>query len=235
MFWRKSKPQMNEQHALPVSRLAKRLGVERRYSPRVLCPKIPTALLPMVKFEGHFIQAHNISVGGLCLLDPNGYLGPAIGHDVHLVLHWFDGSAVSVHSRIISRVDHRRHIQFLNLPQERMKLIEQAIQPGVLGEGLRVVYSGDPNGPVMQAREAWSSLKGDTLIIEDDIHRLAQVTMNGEIYTLFKESWPQKNQKPLTDVEFAALILFLNNIPQPTDLLEAFIAHVEEMALRGKP
>lgn len=220
---------------MPVSRLARRLGVERRYSPRVICPKIPTALLPSIAYEGKSIQAHNISIGGLCLLDPNEYLGPAIGHDVNLILRWFDGSAVSVHSRIISRVDHRRHIQFLNLPQERMKLIEQAIQPGVLGEGMRVIYNGDADGPVMQAREAWSSLKGDTLIIEDDVHRLAQVTLNGESYTLFKESWPQKDQKPLTDFEFAELILFLINIPQPTDLLEAFIGHVEEMAMRGKP
>lgn len=234
MFWRKRKPQFND-HASPVNRLAKRLGVERRFNPRVLCPKIPTALLPSIIFEGNFIQTHNISVGGCCLLDPNGYLGPAVGHDVHLVLRWSDGSAVSVHSRIISRVDHRRHIQFLNLPQERLKLIEQAIQPGVLGEGLRVIYSGDCGGPTIQAREAWSSLKGDTLVIEDDVHRLAQVTLNGEIYVLFKESWPQKGQTPLTEIEFASLILFLNNIPHPTDLLEAFIAHVEGMAMRGKP
>jgi hypothetical protein len=234
MFWNKRKPHLKD-YASPVRRLAKRLGVERRYSPRVLCPKIPTALLPAISFENRHFEVHNISVGGCCLLDPNGYLGPAVGHDVHLVLRWFDGSAVSVHSRIVSRVDHRRHIQFLNLPRERVKLIEQAIVPGILGEGMRVVYTGDVGGPLMQAREAWNSLKGDSLVITDHVHRLAQITMNGQTFEVFKEAWPQKDSKPLTEVEFANLILFLNNIPQPTDLLEAFIAHVEATAQRGKP
>ncbi len=234
MFWKKRTPQFN-QPTSTLGRLANRLGVERRYSARIRYPKGPISILPQISFNNRRLEVRDISIGGCCLLDPNEFLGPAIGLDVHLILEWPDGP-VSVHSRIVSRVDHRRHIQFLNLPSSRLEQLRAAIVPGTYGLDLRPVCDGTSDGPVMQAREVWSSLKGDAVIIEDDLQRLAQITIAGRNYIIFKEAWPAKAPSlPLTQNEFAELILFLSNIPQPSDLLEAFIAHLENLILRGAP
>ncbi|NJM10178.1 MAG: PilZ domain-containing protein [Bdellovibrionaceae bacterium] len=176
------------------------------------------------------LKVHDISVGGCCLLDSTEILGPSVGNDVHLVLRWPDGP-VSVHGRIVSRVDHKRHIQFLNLPTARMEELKKAIAPAALGFNVRPTMKTVEHGPTIQAREMWSSLQGDTVIIEDHVHRLAHITLNGIQFTLYKHAWPVKDvSTPLTRIELAHLILFLCNIPQPSELLSALIAHVETMS-----
>lgn len=234
MYWFKRKPQMND-HASAVSQLASRLGVERRFSPRILCPKAPNALLPAISFDGRLMQIHNISVGGCCLIDPNEFFGPAVGQETDLDLAWQDHKPVRVRSRIVSSVDNRRGVQFLNLPTDCAALINQTTIPGIHGEAMRVVLTGSAEGPLMQAREVWSSLKGDSVTIEDNVHRLAEISLAGERYQIFREAWPTKDLQPLTKLEFAGIILFLTNIPQPTDLLVAFTAYLEEMAAKGAP
>jgi len=232
MFWRKRKPQMDSQPT-PLVQLAGRLGVERRYAVRIRYPQMDCQILPAIFFQNQPLKVHDISTGGCCLLDAQGLLGASVGNDVHLILRWPDGAA-SVHGRIVSRVDHKRHIQFLNMPKVRVDQLRQAIHPGSRGLNVRPMMKGVENGPVMQAREMWSSLDGDSVIIEDHVHRLAQIILVGSQYTLYKHAWPVKDvSTPVTRNELAHLILFLCNIPQPSDLMSALVAHVETMAPQG--
>jgi hypothetical protein len=230
MFWRKRKPQIDAQIPAPVNHLAGQLGVERRYAVRILYPQNYCTLLPTVYFNGSSLKVHDISVGGCCLLDPGEVLGASVGNDVHLVLRWKDGG-ISVHGRIVSRVDHNRHIQFSNLPKARAEELKIAISFGTRAQTVRSSMETVEQGPALQAREIWSSVHGDSVIIEDHIHRLAQITISGALYTLYKHAWPVKAvSTPLTRDELAGLIVFLCNIPQPTELLSALVAHVETMA-----
>lgn len=232
MFWSKRKAVVKHQSS-ELYQLADRLGVERRQNVRVRYPRIECKILPTVQFEDKKLRVHDISAGGCCLLDAEGWLGPSIGTDVHLVLRWPDGAA-SVHGRIVSRVDHRRHIQFLNLPAARAEQIKAAISPGIRALSMRPVIPPVEQGPSVDAREMWSSIQGDTVIIEDHMHRLAQITLWGTQYTLYKHAWPVKGAAtPLGRNELTELILFLSNIPVPSELLTALIGHMESMSLEG--
>lgn len=213
-----------------VAHLAGKLGVERRYAVRIRCPQTDCTILPSIFFENQPIRMHDISTGGCCLIDPNEILGPSVGQDVHFILKFADG-LVSVHGRIVSRVDHKRHIQFLNLPQARAAELKTAIETGARAQSVKSSLESVDQGPALVAREIWTSVHGDSLIIEDHVHRLSQITIAGKLHILYKHAWPVKDvSTPLTAEELGQLTVFLCNIPQPTELLSALIAHVENMA-----
>ncbi len=231
MFWRKRRPKLDADRPAPVNELAGRLGVERRYAARIRCPQVLCPILPSAFFQGVPLKIHDISIGGCCLLDPNQVLGPSVGTDVHLVLRWPDGG-VSVHGRIVSRVDNKRHLQFLNLPKARAEALKTAIVFGTKAQSLRSALATVDQGPSLQAREIWSSVHGDSVIIEDHVHRLAQISIADAHYTFYKHAWPVNAAgAPLTRTELAGLVVFLCNIPQPTELLQALISHVENMSI----
>lgn len=231
MFWRKRKLNLDANRPAPVNELAGRLGVERRYAARILCPQVICPILPSAFFQGLPLKIHDISIGGCCLLDPNEVLGPSVGNDVHFVLRWPDGG-VSVHGRIVSRVDDKRHVQFLNLPKARAEALRTAIAYGTKAQSLRSALESVDQGPSLQAREIWSSVHGDSVIIEDHVHRLAQISITDGHFTFYKQAWPvNATGTPLTHMELAGLTVFLCNIPQPTELLQALIAHVENMSM----
>lgn len=214
----------------PVANLAGKLGVERRYAARIRYPHMDCPILPAMFFENCSLRVQDISVGGCCLIDPNEILGPTIGTDVHLILRWPDGSN-SVHGRIVSRVDDKRHIQFLNLPKLRAEELKSAISMGTKAQSVKASLETVDQGPLLQAREIWTSAHTDSVVIEDHVHRLAQITIGGAHYILYKHAWPVKDvSTPLSRFELARLIVFLCNIPQPSELLSALIAHVETMA-----
>ena len=231
MFWRKRKIKLDTDRPAPVNDLAGRLGVERRYASRIRYPQVlSSVLLPSAFFQGLPLKIHDISIGGCCLLDPSEVLGPSVGNDVHLILRFPDGG-VSVHGRIVSRVDDKRHVQFLNLPKARAEELSVAINLGTKAQSLRSAIETVDQGPSLQAREIWSSVHGDSVTIEDHVHRLAQISINGVHHTFYKHAWPvTATGAPLTPKELAGLIIFLCNIPQPTELLQALIAHVENMS-----
>jgi hypothetical protein len=98
-----------------IINIASSLGIERRLNYRIKYPERGAiGDLPWVSFAGHNFKIQNISTGGCCLLDPEEILGPAIGQDVKLSFHWQKDSQ-DITSRIVSRVDSRRHIQFMNI------------------------------------------------------------------------------------------------------------------------
>ena len=232
MFWRKRK--LNLKAASQLARLAHRLGVERRFAVRVLFPKVQLPVLPKILFMQQELAVHDISLGGCCLLDPHELLGANVGNDVHFVLSWPDGSA-SVHGRIVSRVDHKRHIQFLNLPQTRTDEMRWPIEFGARAQSLRRSTASDLTGPLLAAREIWTALGGDSLAIVNDASRLAQFNVDGSTYTFFKNEWPVKEGVgPLTIAQFSALIIFLSNIRQPSELVLALTEYSGQMLARGR-
>lgn len=229
MFWRKRKPHHQVHAKVSVTQLATWLGVERRYAVRIRSPHVPVSLIPTVSFADHALKVHDISVGGCCLIDTNEVLGASVGNDVHLILSWPDGS-VSVHGRIVTRVDDKRHIQFLNLPVARLAQIKAAVEVGTRAQSLRASLETVEKGPTLAAREIWSSVHGDSVIIEDDIHRIARITFQRREYIFYKQAWPVKESNvPLTPEELGTLIVFLRNVKQPTDLFDALTAHIEAM------
>lgn len=224
MIWRRTKGLANE-NVSPVHTLASRLGVERRYSPRAKFPdQAAFVTLPTILFSGQIIRMRDLSVGGCCLWDSKELLGPQIGQDVLLTMRWKDADE-PVRARIVSRVDHRRHVQFLNLQSSRQDQIKSLIAPGIAGLDMRPssLSVGSP-GPILDAKEIWTSLKGDSLTIEEDVHRLAAAHINGLDLIILREAWPTTKEKsPASPREFEALLLFLANIPNPSQNVKALL------------
>ena len=222
MFWRKRKPQ-EMKPAESLVQLATKLGVERRLNVRVKYPPHMLCKLPEVFYSKQPLKVHDISVGGCCVLDPLLLLGPEVGHDIELEMHWPTGIEY-VKARIVSRVDHRRHMQFLNLSKNRQVFLTKAITAGVRGLSLRHHGFHHRTTVEVQAREMWSSPFGDSVVLENGVHRIAQIHLLNELFHVFRDAWPQKVPGGRSNrSDFEHLILFLSNIPQPSSQLKHLI------------
>lgn len=223
MFWRKRKP--HEMKSSPsLIQIAAKLGIERRANVRVKYPETQLSKLPEVYYSDYHFRVNDISVGGCCLLDPEEVLGPQVGHDVELTVHWPTGIE-QVKARIVSRVDARRHIQFMNLSKSRQNFLMKSMTSGIRGQGLNNHGFSNRSNVSVEAVELWSSHFGDSVVIENGVHRLAQIELQSEQYHIFRDAWPQKNPGgKCSKNEFEQLILFLSNAPLPTPPLKDLIA-----------
>jgi hypothetical protein len=232
--WRK-KAQALDPEVSGVHRLARQLGVERRKNPRVLYPKSTTGPLPAVSFEGQFLRAQDISSGGVCVHDPKEFMGNSVGIELTLTLHFPDGYQ-EVRCRLVGRVDLKRHMQFLDLPEKRAGQITKALSTGICASSLRMCANkGDSTGPKLTAKEIWSSLAGDSLTIEDDVHVLARASVNGRVYTVHKKAWPSgPDGSALSQEEMLGLVLFVANIFHPSSAVKDLLHHLETFSLEGR-
>lgn len=217
MFSRKKKPLIDD-FSSNLLRLATQLGVERRLNARVRYPRLPVCKLPEAAHRGMLLELHDISAGGCCLFDPEEVLGPQIGQEIELELRWTTGNE-KVRARIVGRVNDRRHIQFLDLTPTRQSQLRRYMTAGVRGGAIR--RHGNALGhdiPPLMAAEIWSSFHGDSLIVENDEHRLAQIQLFDESFLIFKDAWPARGPErtPCTKIELEQLVLFVVNIPQPS-------------------
>jgi len=212
--------------------LATKLGVERRLNVRVRYPNnVRVCRLPEVEFEGHALKVQNISIGGCAVLDPVEYLGPSVGHELTLSLKW-STVAEGVRARVVSRVDHRRHIQFLNLSNNRQTQLVKSMAYGVRALSMVKHAHASERGPAMDAVELWSSAHHDSLIVETDVHRLAQLFVNGDQYVIYREAWPKRSKgEKCSRLEFEQLILFLANIPLPSPAVMGLLALLEQQII----
>lgn len=212
-----------------IQQLAKNLGIERRLSPRVRYPLTILELLPSIHSAEVSLTVQDLSMGGCCLIDPKEVLGPSIGNEIHLQVRW-ENQFVDVNARVVSRVDHRRHIQFLNLSEGWQKRIRSAIEPGVRGASLRKALDTTTLGPTLDAKEVWSAATEDCLILCNDVHRRASFNVCGNGYNLFYEAWPtNKDGQSINRGEFEGLLLFLVNVAQPTQLIKELIQDLTRM------
>ncbi|MBX3022307.1 MAG: PilZ domain-containing protein [Bdellovibrionales bacterium] len=232
MLWRKKRiAQAADERFSSVQALARQLGVQRRMNARILYPRRITGPLPSVSFSGQPIQIADISVGGCCLIDPFEILGKDVGNELTLTLHFGD-TQVRVLSRLVGRVEHRRHIQFLNLPQPRLESLRLVIAEAVGGAAMKQNWPSEKNGPQISVREMWSSLIGDSLALTDEVHKTAQLTLNGRTYDLHKNAWPTRaGGERVTRAKFMAMLLFLANIPHPSAGVQILLAELEALAL----
>lgn len=229
MFWRKRKSQ--EIKTSPsLLQLATKLGVERRLNVRMRYPdSAQLSRLPEVYYHDSKLRVIDISVGGCCILDPKLLLGAEVGHDIELNIHWPTG-VEKVKARIVSRVDHRRHIQFMDLSRSRQNYLNKAMATGIRGQNLRRHGFQHKGRVIVEAAELWSSPLGDSIILESGVHRLAQLQVQNEQYFIFKDAWPQKVPGgKCAKAEFEQLILFLCNVATPSPMLKDMLVMLEKL------
>jgi hypothetical protein len=235
MFWSRRKTNvLKDTHSLQS--LATQLGVERRLNVRVDYPQTPKICrLPEIYFQDNLLKVQNISVGGCCVLDPLEHLGPTIGHELELNLHWAT-TAERVKARIVSRVDHRRHMQFLDLTVGRRNQLVKSMAYGVRGQSLTRSAHASELGPSMDALELWSSPHRDSVILLKDMHRTAQIFFQNEEFVIYREAWPSKAPGgKCSRPEYEQLILFLANIPLPSPALRELLGFLESQLKLEQP
>ena len=215
--------------------LARNLGHERRKHARVAYPARTTATLPSIRFQDQGIRIHDISEGGVCLLDEKDILGSNVGNEVLLHMLWHKDDSEPVRSRIVARGAHRRHIQFLDFSEKSAKRLREAMRAGLAAHGMNQALAPMAfGGPLIEALELWHAPTGETLVLREDVHRLAELRCLGHDYILFKRSWPKRADNLSQSIpveEFFALILFVSNIPTPTPLVKNLLAELESVAL----
>lgn len=233
MFWRRKKKD-NAAIISDVKAYAAQLGIERRRNARILYPPHQNLnLLPGVFFGSRSMRVQDLSVGGVCLIDKDDYLGPNAGQELDLRLIWPECERV-VRCRLISRVDHRRHIQFMDLSGERCEAIQAAIKPGMLGQSMR------PSHPVgrgihLEARELWTSGNGDSLTFVEDVHAVAEITLGEATYRLMKDAWPVNSEnQPASPREVERILIFLFNFPRPSAAVTELKAQLQSFYFEGR-
>lgn len=235
MFKRKKSQSIAENQAISlVQSYAAQLGIERRQSVRVRYPTQYLTSLPSVFFDGHAIRVHDMSVGGTCLIDEDDFLGPNAGIELDLRMIWPDGER-TVRARIVSRVHNRRHIQFVNLPQDLIATIKAAIAPGVLGITMKPLVDLGETHLSIHAHEVWTSLNGECLTFLDDVHVAAELYLDGKNFKFLRDAWPvDKENLPASPKEVEHILVFLENIPQPTKALTDLKAQLQTLYFEGR-
>lgn len=227
MFWRKKNSAAPSiKTASEVFDLACRLGVERRQNVRVKYPNGKLHTLPQIAAGNQPLRVVNISLGGCCLHDPQEYLGPHVGQTAELKLQWPEFSD-SLMCKIVARVDHRRHIQFLDFPSIRHSILKTGMEPGVRAQLMRPT-TRSVLGPRIHAKELWTSLAGDSIQLFDDVHLAARICLNGNECELFRGAWPTlKSGRTMETFEVEGLLVFLGNVLSPSTALNELLASLE--------
>lgn len=233
MFWRKKKMPPPEGPS-NLHGLARRLGIERRTTIRIRYPVYSQVCrLPTLSFGKRHLVIQDISVGGCCVLDSEQILGPAIGNEVMLEFNW-SGAIEPVTCRIVSRIHHRRHIQFLDLPEHRRLLLNASMESGVLGLALRKNSPTDDVAIPVDAVEFWSSTSGNNIIIENQVHCLAKIHFKGEMFEVYRGADPiRANGESCTPEEIEQLILMTCNVPSPSPSILDLLLSLEQRLKRG--
>ncbi len=233
MFKRK-KPTPEDQAISLVQSYATKLGIERRQSARVRFPSQYLTSLPCIFFGERAIRVHDMSVGGTCLIDQEDHLGPSAGIEVDLRLIWPDGER-PVRARIVSAVHNRRHIQFIDLPADLVTIIKSAIAPGVLALTMKPLMDLAETHLSIHAQEVWTSLNGECLTFLDDVHVGAELYLDGKNFKFLRDSWPvNKENLPATPREVEHILVFLENVPQPSKALTDLKAQLQTLYFEGR-
>lgn len=235
MFWQKKKTAAYDHPSL-IHSLASRLGVERRQNIRVKYPRHASVCrLPRVAFGGQYLVVRDISVGGCCVVDPEGILGAAIGNGLELNIDWAT-VVEQVQCRVVASVMDHRHVQFLDLKDYRRVLLARAMASGVRAVSVRRHAPAIPSGPDIQASEMWSSIHGDSVTIERHEHRLAQIHLQDQLFYIFRDARPVKPEnESCSRTEFEKLILFLTNILSPSPAVVNLGRVLEDLFISERP
>lgn len=232
MFWRRKKTETVDT-VYSVQSYAAQLGIERRRNTRILYPNQNLSSLPSFFFGGRSLAVHDLSAGGVCLLDKDDHLGPDAGNEIELRLIWPDCERV-VRCRLVSCVDVRRHIQFLDLEGERSEAIKRAIVPGVLGQTMKPLMMARENPVQLKAREIWSSTKGDTITFVEDAQMLAEIVLDSRIFRVAKDGWPTtEDGQPASLRDLEAIVLFLINFPKPSPAIQFLRTQIQTLYFEG--
>ncbi len=235
VMFKKKKAAGDDSAVSLVQNYASQLGIERRQSVRVRYPSLRLTSLPQVRFEAHELRVQDMSVGGCCLLDENEHLGPSVGVDVELNLNWLNRE-YRVRSRIVAYVHLRRHIQFMDQNAEMAQLIKQALAPGALGLAIKPLMGADSTHLDFHAHEAWASLNGESISFVDDVHVAAEIHVGGSEYLFLRNAWPvRRDRTAATLLEVESLLVFLENIPQPSSNLITLKAQMQTIYEEGQP
>ncbi len=224
-----------EEHAISlVQSYASKLGIERRQSVRVRYPEPYLSSLPSVFYGEKKLRVNDMSVGGCCLIDEQEHLGPSAGVEVQLRLIWPEGERV-VRARIVAYVHIRRHIQFLDPAPEMVQAIKSALAPGVLGLTMKPLIEREAGQLALHASEVWTSMNGESLVFLDDIHVAAELHLQGHDFRFMRDAWPvtRKNQ-PATPLETENIIVFLENIPQPSPAILSLKSQLQTLNSEGR-
>ena len=235
MFWRKKKSPIYDHPSL-IHTLASRLGVERRQNIRVKYPsRAPVCRLPRIAYGGQYLAVRDISVGGCCVVDPQGVLGSAIGNGLELSVDW-STVVEQVQCRVVASVTDHRHVQFLDLKDHRRVLLARSMASGVRAISVRRHAPARVPGPDIQAAEMWSSIHGDSVTIERHEHRLAQIHLQDQLFYIFRDARPLKpDNESSSRYEFEKLILFVSNILSPSPAILKLGRDLEERLLAERP
>jgi hypothetical protein len=234
MIWRRKKAQPDETVSM-VQAYASKLGIERRRTVRIQYPGFSLASLPAIYYGPHLMKVFDLSVGGVGLLDEENRMGSDTGNTIELKLVWPDCTR-TVRCKLVARVHDRRHIQFLDLAEERVEALRRAIAPGALGQAMKSVLKTENSAVELAAKEVWSSLSGDSLVLTLDVHKQADLHINGRDFKIMKSAWPlNANGKPASSAEFEEILIFLTNIFHPSTGVSILKSQLQRIYLEGLP
>jgi hypothetical protein len=213
--------------------IVKTLGLERRNNFRIGYPERGAiGDLPTMTYAGNVLHIKNVSIGGCCILDPDEVLGTAVGNEISVKVDWANESH-HVRSRIVSRVENQRHLQFLDMSEKNQKRIGNYIEPAFRGGALRRVESGSGSLKV-EACEIWVSALEDSITIFDHPQLLGSCLLNKQEFLCYRHTMPvygNNRDNPVPPEVYEYLVLYVTNVAKPSPAMQKFS---QELCLIGQ-
>ena len=212
-----------------LNQIASSAGIERRRSPRVLYPSCQAPkVLPYILYEDFQVKAKDISVGGFCISSNALTDKLTAGEDYEFQLKWDDSMIESVSARMIAVSFQKIHFQFQDVTTKALDKLRLEIDIAQRGSKMKSTFFGLNEEIRTEVKEIWVNELGDRLVFIAGQDLWVEASwMQQPIYFY---SNTQSDQFPANwDTHLRTqLLVFLVNIPAPSDELKRLIDRVRE-------
>lgn len=154
--------------------LAFRYGMDRRRHPRVSFPQSTSPELPRFIYQGKVFQIHDLSRGGVCLLDPDDEFRLEVGFEDESF--WVEGDFREKLSLQLVGVSYqKKHLEFTRISPGLVDRIEAFIEPGIWGQKMHRSVLSPSAHLETSAVELWLGVNGSNLVFHSDPHFVASL------------------------------------------------------------
>lgn len=212
-----------------LNQIASSAGIERRRSPRVLYPSCQAPkVLPFILYEDFQVKARDISVGGFCISSNALTDKLSAGEDYEFQLKWDEELIETVRARMIAVSFQKIHFQFLEVTDRAVDKLRLEIDIAQRGAKMKSTFFGLNEEIRTEVKEIWVNEQGDRLVFQAGMDPWVEVSWMNQPVNFFLEqeqdSFPNHWDTHLR----TQLLVFLVNIPAPSDELKRLIDRVRE-------
>lgn len=213
-----------------LHQIASNAGIERRRHPRILYPTCQAPkVLPFILYEDFQVKARDISDGGFCISSNALTEKLSVGEDYEFQLKWDESMPVeAVTARMIAVSFQKLHFQFKEIGEMALDKIRLEINIAQRGLKTKSTFFSLNEEIQTNVREIWVNDLGDRLVFHLGKELWVEASWMKQSLQFFHESSSDLLPSVWDTHLQTQFLVFLVNIPAPSDELKRFIEKIRE-------